>query len=104
MMAIRTIAAIFPISTRPDGVPRQSVSSASGAPAGAAGGAKPAGEGLPQCGQAAGSVETSRPQSGQVTTGMGGIVATTTAPTRQAQRNGAAALRPLLHPPHGTVT
>jgi hypothetical protein len=38
-------------------------------------GAVPAGEGRPQWGQEVAIVETSRPQSGQLITGMGQIVA-----------------------------
>jgi len=59
------------MSTRHDGDPRHTVSSAL-AVAGAATGAYPTGEfGRPQCGQAAAIVETSRPQSGQAMTGIG---------------------------------
>src|SRR5712671_4607253 len=74
-ITVRTIMTTFAMSTRHDGDPRHNVSSVSaGAPAaGAAGAAKPEGEGRPQCGQAVASGETSRPQSGQVMTGMRGL-------------------------------
>src|SRR5260370_40298637 len=58
-------------NTIADGLPRHSVSSCIAAAGADIGGAIPAGEGLPQCGQTGASVETSRPQSGQAMTGIG---------------------------------
>src|SRR5882762_9542926 len=66
MITVRIIPATFPMSTRHDGDPFHNVSSAPTAGALAAEiGAKPAGEGRPQCGHADSRVETSFPQSGQ---------------------------------------
>jgi hypothetical protein len=74
---VTIIITIFAMSTRHDGDPRHNVSSvnAGALAAGEVGVANPAGEGRPQCGQAVASGETSRPQSGQVMTGMARIVA-----------------------------
>jgi hypothetical protein len=74
MMTVRIIPANFPINTLHDGDPFHKTSSSptDGAFATVIG-AKPAGEGRPQCGQAEARVETSFPQSGQVTTGLEGL-------------------------------
>src|SRR3954451_21214313 len=70
-MTVSTIITTFPMSTRPDGDPLHNVSSAVVTATGAV---NVEGDiGRPQCGQAAASVETSWPQSGQVVTGMEGL-------------------------------
>src|SRR5712691_372440 len=79
-MRTTTIIRIWPKRIFADGVPRHRVSSFNAAADAAGIGVVPAGEGRPQCGQAAALVDTSRPQSGQEMTGTSAIVQSTIMP------------------------